>query len=351
MTVEIHIAHDNDAADWDAINLKSHHSTLFHTWKWLHIAEKHTHMKLFPLIGLKGTTPIGLFPLFFEKKGPIRMVFSPPPHTSLHYLGPIITGYESLKQEKREILYCEFLKAVDDFITNKLKANYISISLPPPLQDPRPFSWCGYNVLFEFDYLIDLSTNPESLLQTLDKRSRQNLKRGEKKGIIVEIGKKKEYEAILDLMGIRYAQQKKMMTTSRQYYSDIYDAFQENLKIFVAKVNGEIVTGSIDFQYGDTHYSWIGNPKPKKPISPSPNDLLIWESVRFAHEMGFRYYVTMNAAGNKRLHSYFASKFNPELKVHFSVKKYMLFMGILEKAYSNITKPLDAIMKSYNFEE
>ena len=81
------------------------------------------------------------------------------------------------------------------------------------------------------------------------------------------------------------------------------------------------MSGSIDFQYRDTHYSWIGNPKPKNPISPSPNDLLIWESVRYAYEHGFRYYVTMNAAGDKRLHSYYASKFNPELKAHFSVKK------------------------------
>jgi hypothetical protein len=346
MTVEIHISNTDEAEKWDAIISKSPHGTLFHTWKWLQIAEKHTQMKLFPIMGMKGTTPIGLFPLFFQKKGPIRMVFSPPPHAALHYLGPVIMGYDTLKQEKREILYNEFLQSVNDFITDTLKANYVSISLSPALQDPRPFSWCGYSVLFEFDYIIDLNINPDLLLQTLDKRGRQNLKRGQKKGIIVEMGGKKEYETILDLMGIRYAQQKKMMTASRQYYLDIYDAFQENLKIFVAKVNGEIVTGSIDFQYGDTHYSWIGNPKPKNPICPSPNDLLIWESIRFAHEKGFRYYVTMNAAGNNRLHSYYASKFNPELKVHFSVKKYAIFTEILEKVYTNITKPLDSRVKN-----
>ena len=141
-------------------------------------------------------------------------------------------------------------------------------------------------------------------------------------------------------MEIRYAQQGKIVTASRDYYLDIYDAYKDNLKIFVAKVDGEIVTGSIDFQYRDTHYSWIGNPKPKNPISPSPNDLLIWESIRYAYEQGFRYYVTMNAAGDKRLHSYYASKFDPELKVHFSVKKNSYLTGILEKGYTNIIKPL-----------
>ncbi len=117
------------------------------------------------------------------------------------------------------------------------------------------------------------------------------------------------------------------------------------MKIFVAKVDGEIVTGSIDLQYRDTHYSWIGNPKPKKPISPSPNDLLIWESVRYAHEQGFRYYVTMNAAGDKRLHSYYASKFDPELKAHFSVKKNSFLAGILETGYSDLIKPLKRRIK------
>ncbi len=100
------------------------------------------------------------------------------------------------------------------------------------------------------------------------------------------------------------------------------------------------MTGSIDFQYRDTHYSWIGNPKPKYRISPSPNDLLIWESVRYAFEQGLRYYVTMNAAGDKRLHSYYASKFDPELRAHFSMKKRSPLVGIFEKGYTNITKPL-----------
>ena len=39
----------------------------------------------------------------------------------------------------------------------------------------------------------------------------------------VEIGGKKEYEKILDLMDIRYAQQGKNITVSREYFLDLYD--------------------------------------------------------------------------------------------------------------------------------
>jgi len=141
-------------------------------------------------------------------------------------------------------------------------------------------------------------------------------------------------------MDLRYGQQGKNVLVSKGYFSDIYDRYQGNLKIFVVKVGGKILTGSIDLQYGDTHYSWIGNPKPNAPVAPSPNDLLIYESVRIAQEQGFRYYITMSAAGDKRLHSYYASKFDPDLNVYFSVKKNTSLAGIFEKGYTNIFKPL-----------
>ena len=148
-------------------------------------------------------------------------------------------------------------------------------------------------------------------------------------------------------MDIRYAQQGKNVTVSREYFLDLYEVYKDYLKIFVAILDDKVITGSIDFQYRDTHYSWIGNPKPKTRISPSPNDLLIWESVRYAFEQGFRFYVTMNAAGDKRLHSYYASKFDPDLRAHFTVKKHSYLTGILEKGYTNITKPLKGKVKHH----
>jgi hypothetical protein len=340
MTIEIRVAQNADAKEWDAINSESPHGTIFHQWNWLKITEKHTQSTLYPLIGIKNNTPIGIFPLFFQKKGPIRMVFSPPPHAALFYLGPVLLGYDTLNQEKRENNYIEFQKSVDTFIKNDLKAHYISISLSPALQDPRPFGWSGYSVGLNFDYSVDLSHSYDYLLQRLDKKQRQNLNRAKKRGIFVEVGGKKEYEKILDLMDIRYEQQGKNVRESKEYFLDIYDEYKENLKIFVAKVDGEVITGTIDFQYRDTHYSWIGNPKPKNQMAPSPNDLLICESVRIAQVQGFRYYITMSAAGDKRLHSYYASKFDPKLKIYFSVKRNTFLAGIFEKGYTNLIKPL-----------
>jgi len=163
------------------------------------------------------------------------MVFSPPPRTSVFYLGPVLINYEILKQEKRENNYIEFLDSVEYFIENDLNPNYINISLSPALQDSRPFGWSGYMIEPNYDYVIDLSIGLDNLLQSLDKRGRQNLTRARKKGVTVEIGGKKEFETILDLLDSRYEHQGLNILTSRRYFLDIYDAFKENLKIFVAK--------------------------------------------------------------------------------------------------------------------
>jgi hypothetical protein len=346
MTIEIRPAQNTDAKEWDAIVSKSPQGTIFHQWDWLKITEKHTDYQLYPLFGIKNEEIIGIFPLFYQRKGPIRMVFSPPPHASIFYLGPVLAGNTSLKQEKWEIMYFDFQSSVENFINNYLKSNYTYISLSPALQDPRPFIWSGYIFDSHFDYVVDISHGCDHLLQSLDKKVRQNLNRSKKRGMTVEIGGQKEYEIILDMMDIRYAEQGKTVTESRDYFRDIFNVYQETMKIFVVKYEGEVVTGSIDLQYKDTHYSWIGSPKPKNRISPSPNDLLMWESVRYACEQGFRYYVTMNAAGNKRLHSYYASKFDPELRAHFSVKRHSYIVQILEKIHLNVTKPLNVGIKN-----
>jgi hypothetical protein len=339
MAIEIH-GFEGDPREWESIIDGSPHGTIFHSWNWLKIIERHTGTHLYPLVGMKDGECVGVYPLFFQKKGLFNMVYSPPPRTALFYLGPVLANSDTLKQDKRETIYIEFQNSIDEFINNQLKADYILISLSPNLLDPRPFTWSGYTVEPHYDYVADLTCGADSLFQNLDKKQRQNLNRAKKRGITVELGGKTEFDTLLDLMDIRYAQQAKIVTAARGYFSDLYDIYKNELKIFVAKVEGEIVTGSIDFHYKKIHYSWIGSPKPKVPISPSPNDLVMWESVQYAIGQGCTSYVTMSAAGNKRLHSYYAAKFNPELKIRFSAKKTTMIAGILEHGYTDVIKPL-----------
>lgn len=345
MTSAIERYSNKDAHDWDTLVKESGMGTIFHTWNWLKIVEKHTNSTLHPLVIKKNDIPIGIFPLFFQKTGIIRMVYSPPPRSSLFYLGPVIMNYETMRQDRRENCYFEAQKLVDDYIAAELKADYVSISLPPGLPDPRPYSWTGYSVKPLYDYVIDLSCGPEMLFQSLDKKKRQDLNRAKRKGMEVRIGSRKEYEIVLGLMNKRYRQQNKMVSVPQEYLLDIYDAFSPNMYVYYATYEGEIVSGLIDLHYKDTIYSWIGNLKPVKTVSPSPSDLVAWEAVKYSSEQGFKSYINLSAAGNKRLYAYYATKFNPHLGIRFSVKKSSFTAGMFEKGYFSIVKPIRSMIQ------
>ena len=329
-----------DAGLWDSIVSRSPHGTIFHTWKWQKIVEKHTGSRFYPLICRERDEPVGLLPIYFTKKFFMRMAFSPPPGTALNFLGPVLAGYESQEQARREQVFVEFQKTLDRFLKENLKPGYVSISLPYGLPDPRPFIWAGYRVENSYDYMVDLRPGADALWDQIGRKLRQNIARASSRGMTVEEGARKELGIIHELMVERYREQGRQVSVSLQYLNDLYEHFRDNLKVLVVRYEGEVVTGMIDVISKDQVFSWIGNPRPRHPLSPSPNDLLTWEGIRNASGTGFTQYITIGAAGNKRLHWYYASKFNPDLRVRYTVKRSTFIARLLERTYSRFLESL-----------
>jgi hypothetical protein len=48
MNIELRVAEKNEGKSWDRMVEASTYGTIFHTWKWLKIIEKHTKSKLYP---------------------------------------------------------------------------------------------------------------------------------------------------------------------------------------------------------------------------------------------------------------------------------------------------------------
>ncbi|MBT8507618.1 hypothetical protein AZH53_04190 [Methanomicrobiaceae archaeon CYW5] len=339
MKVQLYRADAGDAAEWNRIADESPQGTIFHSWHWLNIAASYSGCALHPLIGYVKNDPVGLFPLFARKQFGVNFVFSPPPHTALLYLGPTLLSDALPLQSRREKVNSSFLDEVNGYISMELKAQYTQLFLPPKFSDPRPFTWSGYTVRPEYNYVSDLSPGAESLYESLPKKKKQDIQRARKRGITVEMGGKAELNAIYDLMVERYREQGRLVHVPREYLFEIFQTFPENLKIFVTYFEGDIVTGLIDIHDRNSLLSWIGNPKPMISISPSPNDLLQWEEIQYCCAEGITSYVTMGAAGNERLHTYYSSKFNPHLDVRFSAKKCSRFIKGLEYAYVHACKP------------
>lgn len=318
-----------DREFWDKLVMSSPHGTIFHTWDWLKIIEKHCQCKLYPFVGFKGTTPVISIPLFQMKKGFIKMVFSPPPHMAIPFLGQIIPNSDDLKQNKFESTYYDFSDAIDAFLKSE-GVDYVNIVTPPDFIDGRPFLWNNYDVIPQYNYIFDLKLGKDTLWRNLKKQTRKNITRAIGKGITTEIGARDELKKIYQLLIERYSQQEKKSGLKLDYLLDLYDNSPDNFFIVIAKYDGKLVGGLINLLYGDNVMSWIGNTK-SSIKGYYPNDLLIWQSIEYACKKNFLHFIEIGA--NTRRLTEYKSNFNPNLLMNLKISKKKFHVGLFEKLY------------------
>jgi len=331
MPAKIELKLANSAKEWNKLVEKSSYGTIFHRWEWLKIVEKHTKSKLYPVIGYKNETPVGIYPFYYQKKKLVKFIFSPPPKSLLMYMGPaVIDSNNFLKQDKRELRLIELHKATYEFMKS-LGYDYIRIRTSPGLIDARPFLWTGFCVEPLYTYVINLDRSIKHIWENLNKELRRNINKAKKSGVIIEEGSREELYLLDELLKKRFIEQGVSLKYRdyKRYLGDLYNEFYpQSLRIFVAKYDGEIVTGQIITCYKDKISLWAGSPKTNL-LRGTPTELLQWEIIRWAHENGFKYCEIM--AGDDPRLRHFKAKFNPELVVWFSATKCSPKYMILEK--------------------
>ncbi len=344
MPVEIRVADENNASEWEKLVETSPCSTIFHRWEWLKTVEKHTKSRFYPIIGYENSIPIGIFPLFSQKKFSIKSLFSPPPATAIPYLGPLMVHREETTYD-RESSYMEFSSKVLEFISSEIKPNYTRFNFSPGVNDLRPLMWAGYEISPYYCYYVDIKRGDSAhLLAQFKKRLRQGINRAVRFGVTVREGEDADIPKIYHLMQRRYSEQDKPVTVSEQYLREIYNKFSSNIKIWVAEYEGEVITGLIEAHYKNEIASWIGNPKPETK-DVNANDLLNWFALKWACDNGFSRYITVGAAGVRRLYPYY-SKFNFEPLLCLTAKRYSSSLfKLAESSYTNIIKPIQAKLK------
>ncbi len=335
LRIELQLLEENESEQWDKMVETSPHGTIFHTWKFLNLIEKHTDTKLYPIIGYKETKAIGIFPIFFQKKFFYRAVFSPPPHSAVPYLGPLIIDYDSLKPYERESNFIRFQKKIDEFISEELKPNYVTVVSPPYLLDVRPLIWTNYEVSPRYNYIIDLTKGEEYLWTRFQKNLREGLTRTERRGVVVEESGEEGLNFIYDNYCRRYKEQNRKPPISRDYLIEVFKSYHPgNLRVFISRFNREPIGGTINLCYNHNFASWIGSAKTN--ISGlSANDLTQWECIKWAYRNKFEIYEEIGA-NTERLWQ-FKSKYNPEISMCFNAKRYSsIYYKWIEIGYRRI---------------
>jgi hypothetical protein len=144
-------------------------------------------------------------------------------------------------------------------------------------------------------------------------------------------------------MDKRYEEQNMVSPITKQYLFEIYDMFKNNLTFFLAEYNEEILTGIIHTNFKERIFMWVGNNKSTIDSLPKPNDFVQWESMKYASEHGFKEYIDMGAPTSVVRYKHY-NKFNPELHVRFTAKKYTFSAKLLETAYVKLGKPVSSYL-------
>ncbi len=320
MDIDLKIATEDDSKGWDDIVHSSPHGTIFHTWKWLKIVERHRGCTFYPLIAYRDTSLYAIYPIFLQKKGIFRIALSPPSHAYLLYLGPVIIDYEKKKQDKKESIFIELQREVDKFIFERMKCRYSRIRLSPGLNDSRPLQWNNYTVTPLYTLRTGLGIGKEQILERFDRKLRVSLNRAIKEGVVVREGKREDLLLVEENLTRRRKDQSLPSTDHVGYLLDLYDHFHDNMKIFLAYHQDELVGSLVALVYRDIMHLWIGTPKSELK-GVYPNDLVQWEAMKWACDHQLTYFESMDAGDDLRLRAY-KSKWNPDPLIWFSAEKY-----------------------------
>ncbi|WOF16358.1 peptidoglycan bridge formation glycyltransferase FemA/FemB family protein [Methanoplanus sp. FWC-SCC4] len=336
--MEIKIANEEDKTKWDDLILFSENGTLYHTWDWLKLMEKHSTKKIFshrlkatlyPIMVFDGSSLYGVIPLYLYKILSVKFVASPPPGVENKYLGPVIQNNDKIKLHNKYSKFIKFQNQIDYFIKNTLKSNIVNIDLPPYPQDPRSFIWSGYSVEPRHTNIIDLKKRETEIWNNFNKKLRNEIKKAHNEGIIVEEGTKEHIDFIYTTMS-----ENQRIYSSKEFIQEIYDVFYpENLKIFVAKKDNKVLSGLIITNYKNKVDAWIGTPKVSyKGISPNP--LIHWACIQWACTNKYNFYEIIDADNPNFFR--FKNKFNSELIHYYSMRWYSPKIRISKGIYRAI---------------
>ncbi|WP_266075708.1 lipid II:glycine glycyltransferase FemX [Haladaptatus caseinilyticus] len=336
MTIEITEVEDEN--EWNQHVDRAEHTTPFHRYEALsHLARTADADKRL-LVGYKGQEPVGLFPIFEATKGPFRMVYSPPPHLEVYYLGPVLLNFEKLKQRKAERRHRTFIEQCLDWIDERIAPDYIDVRTVDRHTDLRPFSWEGFDVSPSYTYLVDLES--DDLLMQFSRDARSNIRDRDDVDCTIRDGDTDALETIIGQVQQRHDDQGKEYRIDPAFVVELSELLPEGcVRPYVCEHDGEIVGGIVTLEYGDTIYRWQGGVK--HDVGFSVNDLLDWQIMQDAQSRGRSRY-DLVGANLPRLCRY-KSKFGPEPAAYYTAQRKTTRMKAVTGVYRRLPSTVKVI--------
>lgn len=323
---EIQIKKLNDEPDiWDEFVKDCDQGTIFHTYGWLKIINKHDDKFTLEMLGgYYGQELIGVFPLFIRygkwinhAVSPLLPIFSP-------YGGPLFNSINRNQNSIESIIF-GFISAVEQYLSEK-KVNHMHFITTFPFEDVRIFNWNGYNNLSpKYTYVLNLKQSKDEILQNMEKNKRYNIIRGlkNKKIILKKIQPSEEFiDAFWSLMIKTHERSNIKVPSIKKILSELILTYPANISIHAGFYESKIVAIDINVHFNYKIHTLLAASDRDFLKHNIPN-LLLWDEIQSGIENGYK---SMDLVGaNVPSIAKFKAGFNPTLQIYYQIEKSSLF--------------------------
>ena len=306
-----------EPAEWNALVERSGDTTPFHRYEALQVIAEHSDTTLYPYVGYKGQEPIGLFPVFALRRGPLRTAFSPPPDLEISYLGPAQLEGHGTKQRKAEKRHRRFVDSVLEAVDAEIDPHYTHVRAGTAYQDPRPFIWNGFEPTPRYTYHVDLTPDVDDLFMSFSSDVRRNVRNAADAAYEIAEAGPAGVERIVRSVRARHDEQGVSYNVTPAFARDLHRILPDGVvRAYTCEHHGEFVGGKLTLEDEDTCYGWqtASDLDADLPVA----DLLDWTVMQRAKGQG-RSSMDLIGANKQRLCGYKA-KFNPSVRTHYSLE-------------------------------
>jgi len=240
---------------------------------------------------------------------------------------------EKLKQRKLEQRHKRFIDGCIDWIDDQIGPRYVSTRSGWRYDDLRPFKWNEFDVRPSYTYVVDLNVSKDDVMERFSRTTRRRIRNNLEEEYTVEDGGKKAIEWIIQRVNERYEEQGETTPITAAFVMDLYDRLQSGqVHPYVLKIDGEIITGTILLEYGETAQRWQGGVKTNGGLPA--NELLEWHMMCDAMDRGITSYEIVDA-NFPRLNEW-KTKFGPDARAYYSMMRASSGMNAAVRIYEQI---------------
>ena len=274
-----------DPSTWDDYVLSHPEGTVYHSSKWLAVAE--TFGAQTRILGLWQDSKLaGALPLVTRKMGPLVLGGSPLNGISTPHMGPLLEDQQ---------LMGEFLFGLEVYAKSE-GIDYLELAFPVEVSEEL-LTKGVYTLEIRQTLRMDITPDEEALWKGMEVRCRNATRKSEKSGVQIEFCTTLE-SWLKDYMAMSQALYERQGTTSpfsETYFRTLWEEFYpDQLNVLVARYEGKAIAAALFPRFKNACY-YVDGVSLKEYNKFNPNNLVQWRFLQWACAHGVTFYDMVGA--------------------------------------------------------